>query len=623
MCGIAGWVGGHERPTDAAAAELRVMCDAIRHRGPDEDGYFVAPGVALGMRRLSIIDVAGGRQPAANEDESVHVVFNGEIYNYRALRDQLIGRGHHLASRGDTETLVHLYEEEGDRFVHALRGMFACAIWDARRQRLVLARDRLGIKPLYYWPTSDGLGFASELRALFASPGAPRCLDRHAVAQYLALGYVPDPEAIVEGVRKLPPGHLLTWDRESGLRITRYWSPVRAEHAGIDEREAVTELRRLLSDAVACHLESDVPLGAFLSGGLDSSAVVAEMSRQMSRPVQTFSIGFTEHEYNEAPYAARVASAVGTKHTELIVRADADALIEDVVRGFDEPFGDSSALPTFLVARLARAHVTVALSGDGGDELFGGYTRYAEVRRRAQLRPAFVRRLFRRVGLALPHSSRGRNRLLDLGRSRWGRYASTVALAPDPAEGGFGLPDIVADVGTLDSLLDRWTQESAGRDFVTRMMLTDIQSYLPGDILTKVDRTTMASSLEARVPLLDHVLVEFALALPARLTVGEGQGKRLFRKAIRGLVPSEVLDRRKAGFALPLARWFREELAHRIGALLRPDARIYEYVDAEAVRRLASEHLRGRRDHSHALWRLLVLDLWMGSLSRGELARPL
>jgi asparagine synthase (glutamine-hydrolysing) len=620
MCGIAGYVGWDRGP-QASEADLRLMCNAIRHRGPDGEGHFVAPGVALGMRRLSVIDLAGGNQPIGNEDGSVQVVFNGEIYNYRELRGRLLAGGHCLATRSDTETLVHLYEDDGDRLVHALRGMFALAIWDARRQRLLLARDRLGIKPLYYWERPGGLAFASELRAFLALEVFPRRLDRAAIGEYLALGYVPEPDCIFEGVKKLHPGHTLSWDRERGSELTRYWSPARSEALAVDEREATEELRRLLAEAVRCHLEADVPLGAFLSGGLDSSTVVAHMSRAMDRPVRTFSIGFEEPEFNEAPAAATLARALGTDHRELIVRPDADVLVEDVVRFFDEPFADSSALPNYLVARLAREDVTVALSGDGGDELFGGYTRYAEVLRRRELGPAALRRVIRGVARRLPHASPGRNRLLDLARGRRARYAATVASPLTLSDGGVALPVIARESGTFDALLDRWFDQLEDRDFATQMMLVDTMSYLPGDILTKVDRTSMAVSLEARVPLLDHRLVEFVVALPSRLKMRDHTGKWILRHAVAGLIPPAVLDKPKQGFAVPLRRWFRKELRHRIERLLRADAPVYEFVDRPAVTRMATEHRLRRRDHSHVLWKLLVLDLWLRCLARGDLAR--
>jgi asparagine synthase (glutamine-hydrolysing) len=617
IAGFAGWTGSH----DAHARDLRAMCGAIRHRGPDDEGHLVASGVALGMRRLSIIDVAGGMQPIANEDGRVQVVFNGEIYNHRQLQADLERRGHRFATRSDTETLVHLYEDHGDALVQHLRGMFGFAIWDARRERLLLARDRVGIKPLYYWETRDGIAFASEVRSLLALDRFPRHLDRRAIAYYLSLGYVPEPLSAFAGVKKLPPGHTLAWERGRGAVVARYWTPARPE-ARLGEREAVEELRRLLADSVGCHLESEVPLGAFLSGGIDSSTVVAEMARQMDRPVKTFSIGFEEPEFNEAPHAAAVAAAIGTDHTELIVRPDAEALIDEVVRAFDEPFADSSALPTFLVSQLARREVTVALSGDGGDELFGGYTRYLELLRRRELAGP-VRELVGRAARRLPHGAPGRNRLVDLSRTLRGRYAATVAAPLAVDEGGLALPEVAAaGARSLDALVAPWFDEARDRDFAAQMTIVDLQSYLPGDILTKVDRMSMAVSLEARVPLLDHHVVEFAVSLPSALKVRDGTGKWILREAIRDLVPPAVLSKRKQGFGVPLRTWFRGELRHRVEALRRPDSPIYEYVDRAAVARVAAEHQSGRRDHSTTLWRLLVLDGWIDGLQAGAIAQP-
>jgi asparagine synthase (glutamine-hydrolysing) len=621
MCGIAGFAGWCPDRSESERL-LDQMCGAIAHRGPDGEGHFSAPGVGLGMRRLSIIDVAGGMQPISNETGEVTLVFNGEIYNHRALRRELIQSGHQFATHSDTETIVHLYEEKGPRCVDDLRGMFGIAIWDARRQSLFLARDRVGIKPLYYWITDDGIAFCSELRSLIALDRFPRDIDRLAVARYLALGYVPDPMSIFRGVRKLPPGHTLTWDARNGARVERYWNPVRPESSALDETEAVRELERLLMEVVGSHLESEVPLGAFLSGGIDSSAVVACMARQMDRPVRTFSIGFEEAGFNEAPDAAIVAEALGTEHTEFIVRPDADRLIEDVARTFDEPFADSSALPTLLVSQLARQHVTVSLSGDGGDELFGGYTRYSDMARRMELRPAALRRAVGAFARRMPHSSPGRNRLLDLSRQRHGRYTTTMAAALPLQDGGFARANLAAEAGAFEDLLRPLFEEAAIRDFPTQMMLADIMSYLPGDILTKVDRTTMATSLEARVPLLDHKLVEYAVSLPSHLKMRDGTGKWLLRQAVAQLVPAHVLQKPKKGFSLPIARWFRGDLRHRVDTVCQANRRIDEYVDPIAVRRLATEHLSGRRDHSGLIWRLIVLDLWLGFLDSGELARP-
>jgi len=621
VCGIAGFAGW-PLGAEEAARTVRAMCDAIVHRGPDDCGYFVAPEIALGMRRLSIIDVAGGQQPIGNEDGSIQVVFNGEIYNHHDLRRDLVARGHRFHTKSDTETIVHLYEEMGADCVTRLRGMFAIALWDARTKQLVLARDRLGIKPLSYWLTPDGIAFCSELRSLLALSRFPGRLDERAIAAFLSLGYVPDPLAAFAGVAKLPPGHVLVWSATGGAETRRYWTPVVPETGAVDEAVAVERLRELLADAVGSHLESEVPLGAFLSGGLDSSTVVALMAQTASIKPRTFSIGFDDEAFNEAPHARRVAEALGTRHTDLVVRPDADRWIEGVVGIFDEPFADSSALPTYLVSGLARRHVTVSLSGDGGDELFGGYTRYLDALRRPDL-PAWGRAILRAVGHALPHISPGRGRLLDRARSRQAAYAGTVALPLPPAAGGMATARLVPRDGEFDDVLADAFRATGARDFVSQMMLVDVATYLPGDILTKVDRASMAVSLEARVPLLDHALVEFALGLPAHIKIRDGVGKQVFRRAIRGLVPSEVLEHPKLGFAVPLGPWFRGPLRHRIDQLAVADGGLYDFLDRAAVRRLAQEHLIRRRDHSTALWRALVLRLWLDHLDAGRLARPI
>jgi asparagine synthase (glutamine-hydrolysing) len=620
MCGIAGFAGW-PLGVDEAAGTVRAMCDAIVHRGPDDSGYFVAPEVALGMRRLSIIDVAGGQQPMGNEDGTIQLIFNGEIYNHHVLRRELVARGHSFRTRSDTETIVHLYEEMGADCVVRLRGMFAIALWDARTQQLVLARDRVGIKPLSYWVTADGIAFCSELRSLLALPRFPRRLDERGIAAFLSLGYVPDPLTAFAGVAKLPPGHVLTWSRERGAAVRRYWTPVGAPVAVVDEAVAVERLRELLADAVGSHLEAEVPLGAFLSGGLDSSTVVALMARSASIQPRSFAIGFDELAFNEAPHARRVAEAIGTDHTDLVVTPDADRWVDGLVGLFDEPFADSSALPTYVVSWLARQHVTVSLSGDGGDELFGGYRRYVDVLRRPTV-PAWARPLFRAVGRALPHIAPGRGRLLDRARPRQAAYAGTVALPLQPADGGFAAPSLVPREGQFGDILADAFAAAGARDFVSQMMLVDVATYLPGDILTKVDRVSMAVSLEARVPLLDHPLVEFALALPADLKIRDRVGKQVFRRAIHGLVPPAVLDHPKLGFAVPLGPWFRGPLRHRIDQLATADGGLYDLLDRSAVRRLVREHLMRRRDHSTALWRALVLHLWLGHLEAGRLAQP-
>ncbi len=621
MCGIAGFVG--IPLSEAKAGErVRAMCDAIVHRGPDSDGYHIADGVALGMRRLSIIDVGGGRQPIHNEDGSVTVVFNGEIYNHHTLRQQLERSGHHFRTRSDTEVLVHLYEDLGSEMVSRLHGMFAFAIWDSRYKTLLVARDHTGMKPLSYLALPGGLVFCSELRSLWAFQPDRLRVSPSAVMQYLAFGYVPSPASIFEGVRKLPPGHLLLWNARGGAEIRRYWKPPMPESPTSDELELVDTLRVKLDAAVASHLESEVPLGAFLSGGLDSSTVVALMSRHASGRVRTFSIGFAEEQYDESAVARAVAAELGTEHTELILHPNVEEIFETIAVMFDEPFADSSAIPTFLVAQLARQTVTVALSGDGGDELFGGYTRYREVLRHKAGSVGGLSKLVSALGLMLPHIFPGRNRLVDYGRSRGGRYAATVAQPVRLDEGGVARADQPGGTTRIaDQLLDRASLE-LGDDFAAAMMNVDLGTYLPGDILTKVDRTSMAVSLEARVPLLDFDLLDFALRIPGNLRVTASESKRLFRRAIKGIVPDSVLSRPKQGFEIPIGRWFRGPLRHRIEALRHPSSVLQQYVNAGATRRLVFEHLMGRRDHSAALWRLIVLDCWLAGLDRGNFGHP-
>ncbi|MGH7522595.1 MAG: asparagine synthase (glutamine-hydrolyzing) [Gemmatimonadales bacterium] len=613
MCGIAGAI--HR---DSVRERVQRMCDVLAHRGPDDEGIYQDGDVAIGMRRLAIIDVAGGHQPLSNEDGTIWVVFNGEIYNHGRLRTELQRAGHVFQTHSDTEVLVHLYEQAGPEGFARLSGMFAFAIWDAPRRRLVLARDRMGIKPLYYCGAGHSrFGFGSEVRTLLAGGLARPDVDTAAAVAYLRFGYVPDCQSILMGVHKLPPGHFLDVTQGTAPVLRPFWR-ASARPQKMDETEAVTELRRLLDHAVASHLESEVPLGALLSGGIDSSTVVALMTRHAQGRVRTFSIGFEEAGFNEADDARAVATALGTDHTELVVRPDVSALFQSLIAAFDEPFADSSAIPTYLVCRLARSDVTVALSGDGGDELFAGYARYAEVLGRTEL-PAVVRPVLQALARRLPHGARGRNRLLDLGRSRLGRYAATMLLPAHPRFGGIVRADLAPSTDDLEQAFGAWQTDRGDADLLTTMTLTDLRTYLPGDILTKVDRTSMAVSLESRVPLLDNALVDFSLALPSELKMRGGRGKWLLRRAIEGLVPARVLEKPKQGFAVPLRRWFREELRHSVDALLG-DSLAYRYADRGAVQRMIREHRTQRRDHAGVIWRVLVLHGWLRALSAGELA---
>lgn len=592
---------------------LDAMGDTLLHRGPDDGGIHTGPGVGLGMRRLSIIDLKTGHQPVANEDRSVWVVLNGEIYNYRELTADLLARGHRFSTASDTETLVHLYEEHGADCVRHLRGMFAFALWDARRQTLLLARDRLGIKPLYYAQTPRGLVFGSELKALIASPWVRRRVDPSGLAAYLRFGYVPDPLSILEDVAKLPPGHVLLVREGHAGAPQRYWEPTshfRGADETLNEAEAGAKLWGLLGDAVRSHLVSDVPVGAFLSGGVDSSAVVGLMVREAGVPVKTFSVGFREAGYDEAPYARRVAEWFGTEHHELIATPQDLGLLDEVLAACDEPFADASAIPTYLVSRLARQHVKVVLSGDGGDELFAGYDRYVVDRRERRLGILGDLGLgapLRLVSDALPEGARGKNFLRHFSLPRMERYLDAISLFPDRA-----LRDLLDPGAAAASppLFEDALRDSRGLDTLSRLQDLDLRTNLPGDILTKVDRMSMAHSLEARVPLLDHPLVEFACGLPAGLRMRRGQTKYLLRRILRGRVPDEVLARPKGGFGVPIRSWFGERLPGFFRDRLGNGRRLEEIgIRPHAVRTLVDLfEQRGREDHCYRLWALTVLD---------------
>jgi asparagine synthase (glutamine-hydrolysing) len=617
MCGIAGTLRlGSDRPV--TREEVARMCAVLRHRGPDDEGVHVDGGLGIGMRRLSIIDLATGRQPIGNEDGTVWTVFNGEIYNFRELRRELRGRGHVFTTATDTEVIVHLYEEHGPGFVERLRGMFALAVWDAPRRRLVLARDRLGIKPLYYAETAEGLLFGSELKAVLAG-GLGRDVDRQALHDYLSLGYVPGPRTIFAAARKLPPAHLLVCERGQ-VTVRRYWALAYRPAPRWSDDEAAERLRALLRETVRGHLMSDVPLGVFLSGGVDSSTLVALMREVGGGPIRTFSIGFDEASYDELGVAREVARRFGTEHHELVVRPDAVDLVPALVRAFDEPFADSSAVPVYCVSRLARDHVKVVLSGEGGDEVFAGYDTYtagrlAETYRRLpaalsrRLLPALVRRLpvsHRRVSLDYKAKRfvAGALRPPADAHYAWKEIFSEDAKAALYAggAGAFAPPvrlyrDAFAACGAAEAL--------------TRLQHVDQAIYLPDDILVKADRMTMANSLEGRVPFVDHHVVEFAASLPARLRLRGLAKKYVLKRAMAGALPERVLRGPKRGFNVPIPVWLAGELRDLVHDVLN-DKRVREagFFDPAAVRALIDEHERRRHDRSRNLWALLVFTLW-------------
>jgi len=612
MCGIAGIV---RAPGEAPSREsLEAMGGALAHRGPDEATLAFYGRAGFSFRRLSIIDVAGGAQPIDNEDGRCHVVLNGEIYNHLELRAELEAHGHRFRTHCDVETVVHGYEEWGDAVARRLRGMFAFALWDESRQRLLLARDRLGKKPLVYHEANGEIAFASELRALLRAPGVPREADVAAIHEYLTYQYVPHPRTAFAGVAKLPPAHLLVFE-DGRSRIERYWSLSFRPPLAIDETEAASEVRRLLRDAVKVRLMSEVPLGAFLSGGLDSSAVVALMAE--FHRVKTFSIGFEEDVFDERPFAALVARRYGTEHHEFVVRPDATEVLPRLVEHYGEPFADSSALPTWYLARLTRQHVTVALDGDGGDELFAGYDRYrALAAYRLMARLPAGRGLAhaianRAAGIGLP--ARARRLLAAASSTPEESYARTVSVFAPEETRALYTPEMIARTKGVDPYdgLRRAFAASDAADLLGRTLHVDTLTYLPDDLLVKVDIATMAHGLEARSPLLDHPLVEFAARLPSRLKLRGSCGKRVLRRAAADLLPAPILRRRKAGFGVPIGRWFRGELRGYLeDVLLSMAARSRGFFDPAAVRALVRSHVAGLRDRSAQLWALLMLELW-------------
>jgi asparagine synthase (glutamine-hydrolysing) len=619
MCGIAGKVSLHGPVSEEL---VDGMCAQLVHRGPDSRGTHLEDGVGLGVRRLRIIDLETGDQPIYNENRSVTVVLNGEIYNYRELRRDLERRGHSFSTKGDTEVIAHLYEEKGPDLVGDLHGMFAFAVWDRRHRRLVLARDRVGKKPLFYSDRGGSLSFASELRALVVDRDVSREIDPSSIGCYLSYGYIPAPWSIWRGARKLPPAHTLVWE-DGRTEIERYWRLDYSRKRTADRRELEEELRRSIGAAVRRRMVSDVPLGTLLSGGVDSSIVVAEMAGAASEAVKTFSIGFEQAAYDELPRARLVARHFDTDHHELVVRPDAAALIPRVVRQYGEPYADSSAIPSFYVAELTRRSVTVALNGDGGDESFAGYLRHVATSLTASIEwaPRPLRRAFALVGERLPRQSSAKGRLTYARRllssldreSPAERYAQHVSVFPEPDRDALLEPDFrsTVDAARARAVIEEPWSAAAGLAPLDRVLAVDVETYLPGDLLTKMDIATMAHSLEARSPLLDPDVMQLAASLPVQLKARWGNRKRILRSAYRGILPDEILDGRKMGFAVPLGDWFRGELRDYSREVLLDQRCLGRgYFARPFLESMLDEHASGRRDRSAQIWTTLMLELW-------------
>jgi len=634
MCGICGELT-FEPGAGVAAGVLTAMRDRLEHRGPDDLGLFVSAGrrAGLGFRRLRIIDLSPlANQPMANEDGSVRVVFNGEIYNYKALRRDLLDRGHTFVSQSDTETIVHLYEERGDAFVEALDGMFAIALWDDRAGRLVLARDRAGKKPIYYYRDDRRLVFGSEIKAIFAHPDVPVRVDEAVVPAYFQYGYVPHPGTFYHGIRQVPPATVVTVEQDGHERSRRYWRlvfPPAGEAPAVDRAEALSRVRSLTTAAVERRLVSDVPLGAFLSAGIDSTIVVGLMTKLTNAPVKTFTIGFEgDAAFDETAAARLVAKRFATDHTEFRVRPSAVDLVDCLVWHHDGPFGDSSAIPTYLVSRLTRQHVTVVLTGDGGDELFAGYLRFRAGVAAERLPPgsgALLSVMLR----ALPDASNERHVLARA--RRFARYANRPLLERAARWNSLFQEDLAgllqpgfAAADSLDPLFNvRSELGELGRlSPLGQLLAANFASYLPDDLLVKTDRCTMANSIEARAPFLDTGLAEYAASLPDAMKLRGGTTKAILRASFRDLIPDEILRRPKTGFGVPLDAWFRGELRDYVrDTLLAPGAALAAYLRPPAVERLVTDHLAGRVNAGQRLWTLVCFERWLRLLPEWT-ARP-
>lgn len=619
MCAIAG-IYNFRAGEPVSCGLLKAMTDTMVHRGPDDEGFYISGALGLGHRRLSIIDLEGGHQPLTNEDNTVWVVFNGEIYNFMELHDELVKKGHVFKTRSDTEAIVHLYEEEGERCFERLRGMFAIAIWDARDRKLLLARDRIGKKPLFYFHDGVGIAFASEMKALLKIPRVPREIDLEAVSDYFSLLYIPAPKSIFKHIRKVLPAHYLVVSNK-GIREVEYWDINFSEIAERTEDEWCDKLLDMYREAVSLRLMSDVPLGAFLSGGVDSSSVVALMADVVRDSVTTCSIGFEEEEFNELDYARETASRFGTHHHEKIVRPDAVEIVEKLAWHYDEPFADSSAIPTYYVSQMARETVAVALAGDGGDENFAGYRRYYFDRRENIVRgllPGAVRKpVFGTIAQLYPKADwaprvfRGKATFENLARSPIEAYFRSISGFPSELKARVLHEDVRWSLKGYDSLtvLRDYYDKTRTTDPLSRIQYVDIKTYLTDDILVKVDRASMAHSLEVRAPLLDHKLMELAATMPSSVKLRGMNGKYIFKRAVRKLLPQSVLRRKKMGFAVPLSQWFRNDLkefAHSVLFTASGDT----LLTGATIKRVWEEHQSGLRNRSTELWALLMFRLW-------------
>lgn len=620
MCGIVGKVNFNGEPVEKSL--LKSMADTIVYRGPDDEGFYSAPYIGLGQRRLAIIDLrSAAAPPLPNEDKSAWVVFNGEIYNYKELRAELIEKGHKFCTASDTEVIVHLYEEYGVECLHRMRGMFAFAVWDAKKKLLFAARDRVGKKPFVYAKTPSSFVFGSEIKAITADPTIRRTPDYLALDSYLRCQYVPSPLTAFAGISKLPPAHYLTCDVEGNLNIHRYWEPPCSTKTTLPEEEIQRELLRILRESIRLRMVADVPIGAFLSGGIDSGTMVALMAMESSTPIKTFSIGFEEEKFNELPFARMLAERYGTEHHEFTVRPSATDVLPLLVRHYNEPFADSSALPTYYVSKMTRQHVTVALSGDGGDENFAGYSNYRKVMQWAKLDGmpvAFRRAMFNSVDIFLRGSRHVEtvakvSKVLRMASAQLpGRYRQALSILKDQ-EKEYLYTDhfrqLVNDSLPAQAIED--TPWSEDMDSVDWMMRHDQSHYLPDCLMVKTDIASMANSLEVRCPFLDHHMIEFSSTIPSSMKIDSSGGKAILKRAAKDLLPEAIFRKPKTGFSVPVSKWFQGDLAPFLKDVLLSDSAKKRMLFHEThVQRMVEAHLAGRRDWSSRLWALLCLELW-------------
>jgi len=618
MCGITGIVQ-FNRDKAIAPAVLKNMCDSIYHRGPDDDGLYMSRNVGLGFRRLSIIDLSTGHQPLSNQNDSVYIVFNGEIYNYLEQRQKLIQKGYIFKTTTDTEVILHLYEEYGVHCLQYLRGMFAFAIWDSNKQQLFCARDRFGIKPFYYYSDQEKFVFGSEIKAILKSNDIDKTISIDALDSYFAFGYITSDLSIYKNIKKLQPAHylLLSLKDKPVIEINRYWEIHFDPDYSKSENRWKEEIEACFSETVKLHMISDVPLGAFLSGGIDSSSVVAMMAKNSDRPVKTFSIGFNEQKFNELKYARELANKYGCEHHEQIVEPESIGLLSKLVSAYDEPFADSSAIPTYYVSQLARKHVTVALSGDGGDELFAGYTGYTKFKKirsfPLNFRGSIANKvIWGNIHNLIPHSTKGKGLMYFLSQPKEYAFAYQTSWTEQERSELFGHSDENRNKLATELFKVGILQNKKNHDFISNLQYLDMKTYMVDDILTKVDRASMMNSLEVRVPILDHKFAELTFKIPSELKLKRNEKKYILKKAMENYLPQSILSHPKQGFGVPLSLWFKGDLKEFVNdTLLSQHALISNYLDTNYVKKIVLEDRKGKRDFNSKIWSLIIFEEWL------------